>query len=78
MHHKNFIFGNDVNLQRCNEETEFGVIMTTQVELAKHGSITDEMRAIAELEDISVEKIRDRLVDGRIIIICGMPSLLIL
>ncbi len=42
--------------------------MTTQVELAKHGSITDEMQTIAKLEDISVEKIRDRLIDGRIII----------
>lgn len=42
--------------------------MTTQVELAKKGSISEEMKFVAKQENISVEKIRDRLLDGRIII----------
>ncbi|NVM27930.1 MAG: phosphomethylpyrimidine synthase ThiC [Candidatus Helarchaeota archaeon] len=42
--------------------------MTTQVELAKKGSISEEMKSVAKQENISVEKIRDRLLDGRIII----------
>ncbi|MHA1652107.1 MAG: phosphomethylpyrimidine synthase ThiC [Candidatus Helarchaeota archaeon] len=45
-----------------------GAFMTTQMELAKHGSITDEMQAVAKREKLSVEKIRQRLIDGRIII----------
>ncbi|NVM53658.1 MAG: phosphomethylpyrimidine synthase ThiC [Candidatus Helarchaeota archaeon] len=42
--------------------------MTTQVELAKKGSITEEMKYIAKQESLSVEKIRQKLIDGRIII----------
>ncbi len=42
--------------------------MTTQVELAKKGSITEEMQFVAEQENLSVDKIRQRLIDGRIII----------
>ena len=42
--------------------------MTTQVELAKKGFISEEMKSVAKQENISVEKIRDRLLDGRIII----------
>ncbi|MHA1264989.1 MAG: phosphomethylpyrimidine synthase ThiC [Candidatus Helarchaeota archaeon] len=42
--------------------------MTTQVELARKGSITDEMRYVAKQEDVSLEKLRQRLLDGRVII----------
>ncbi|GAF83094.1 unnamed protein product, partial [marine sediment metagenome] len=38
--------------------------MTTQVEQAKHGSLTDEIKAVAKRENLSVEKIRQRLIDG--------------
>ncbi|MFX1294177.1 MAG: phosphomethylpyrimidine synthase ThiC [Promethearchaeota archaeon] len=42
--------------------------MTTQVELAKHGSITEEIETVAKQENLSVEKVRQKLIDGRIII----------
>lgn len=42
--------------------------MTTQVELAKKGSISEEMKFIAQQEDMPLEKIRQRLLDGRLII----------
>ena len=42
--------------------------MTTQVELAKHGSLTEELQAVAKRENLAVEKVRQRLIDGRIII----------
>lgn len=42
--------------------------MTTQMELANKGSITDEMQFVAEQEQLSIDKLRQRLVDGRIII----------
>jgi len=42
--------------------------MTTQMELASKGSTTDEMQFVAEQEHISLDKLRQRLIDGRIII----------
>ncbi len=42
--------------------------MATQVELAKKGSVTDEMKYVAKQENLSIEKIRQGLIDGRIII----------
>ncbi len=42
--------------------------MTTQVDLAKHGSISDEMKAVSERENISIDKLRQKLIDGRAII----------
>jgi len=42
--------------------------MTTQMEIAKKGSISDEMQFVAEQEQLSMDKLRQRLIDGRIII----------
>ena len=38
------------------------------MELASKGSVSDEMQFIAEQEHISLDKLRQRLIDGRIII----------
>jgi len=42
--------------------------MTTQIEAAKKGRITEEMRTVAKDESESPQKIRQRLAEGRIII----------
>ena len=42
--------------------------MTTQVESAKKGSLTEEMQFVAKQENLTVEKLRQKLIDGRIII----------
>ncbi len=43
--------------------------MTTQIELAKKGSITDEMQVVAKEEQfLSMDKLRQKLIDGRIVI----------
>ncbi len=42
--------------------------MTTQMELARRGVISEEMRYIAEREDVSAEFIRRRVAEGRIVI----------
>ena len=42
--------------------------MTTQMELARRGVISEEMRYIAEREDVSAESIRRKVAEGRIVI----------
>ncbi|MDP2901152.1 MAG: phosphomethylpyrimidine synthase ThiC [Candidatus Bathyarchaeota archaeon] len=42
--------------------------MTTQMEYAKRGSVTDEMREVARAEDLSPEYIMRGLAEGRIVI----------
>ncbi|MFX0069241.1 MAG: phosphomethylpyrimidine synthase ThiC [Promethearchaeota archaeon] len=43
--------------------------MTTIMELAKRGVITEEMKKIAEKEKISVEHLRRRIANGRVVIV---------
>ena len=42
--------------------------MTTQMEIAKKGEITPEMRLVAKEEQISEEKLRKRIAEGTVII----------
>ena len=42
--------------------------LTTQMEEAKKGNLTEEMRIIAEEEDVSPEKLRRRIAEGTVII----------
>ncbi len=45
--------------------------MPTLMEIAKSGSITEEMRRVAKEEGIPPEKIRQRLAEGKVIIPCN-------
>jgi len=46
--------------------------MTTQIELAKRGIVTDEMKAVSESEGVSTEFVMHGIADGRIIIAKNM------
>lgn len=41
---------------------------TTQMDAAKHGIITNEMRSVAEYEDIPVEKLSSLIAEGKVVI----------
>ncbi|MHA1832411.1 MAG: phosphomethylpyrimidine synthase ThiC, partial [Candidatus Baldrarchaeia archaeon] len=42
--------------------------MTTQMKAAKAGRVTEEMKLIAEIEDVPVEWLRQRVAKGTVII----------
>jgi len=41
---------------------------TTQMDAAKKGIITDEMRIVAEKEGVHVEKLRELVASGKVVI----------
>lgn len=42
--------------------------MTTQIEYARSGQITDPMRTVAEKEGLSAELVREQIASGRLVI----------
>ncbi|RKY28432.1 MAG: hypothetical protein DRP79_02215, partial [Planctomycetota bacterium] len=43
----------------------------TQIDSARQGKITDEMRAVSKAEEVSAEEIRQRVARGTVVIPCN-------
>jgi len=45
--------------------------MLTQLESARKGILTDQMKRVAEEEGVDVEKLRSGIAEGKIILLCN-------